>query len=170
MSTNDVSRDNWKYISRYMRENGYTVDAIQGTLLNLGKRIPLSTLYRNLEGITASSPEWEEKYTEPLSMYAILKKVLEYEEIEIPDSHSEPVSDYIVATISSSVPVFDLSGHRAALGISNNRRYSEEVGQDAGFEFFYPQGPNGSGIKTYIHRCNNQDREMMKLPVWSTDG
>jgi hypothetical protein len=158
----EVSRSNWKYIAKFLRSKGYTVDAIAGTLENLGNNIPLSTLYRNLEGVVCDSEEWEEKYTKPLKVYEVMRWVLDYGNPH-GDSHFSTISDNIVETMSSSIAVFDLTGSRPSRGVSTSRHYSEEVGYDSGFEFFYPQGSNGSGLKTYLHRCRNQDREMNKL-------
>jgi hypothetical protein len=177
----EENRSSWKYIARFLRSNGYTVDAIAGTLENLGKNIPLSTLYRNLEGVVCESEEWDEKYTKPLNVYQVMTWVLDYgnphEETRklSTDSHFSPISDNIVETMSSSVAALDLGGPPLAAGnashgeaspsVFDGHGFIEELGYDSGFEFFYPQGKNGSGLKTYLHRCRNQDREMSKLDV-----
>lgn len=159
-----MNRTNWKYIARFMRAKGYTVEAIEGTIANLGNTVSLRSIYRAIEGITPSTIEFNESLTKPLSMHAILLQVLEYEDESSTDCQKEDENPYIVGDCFS-----DDSLHAAldppVSRLRPARGDADDFYSTPGFTVYSPSGRR-TGVQSYLHRCSEQDREMRKTPSW----
>lgn len=149
------NRTNWRYIAKYMRAKGYTIEAIEGTLSNMGKTVSPRTIYRVTEGVKPVTVEFNESLTKPLSMYSILTEVLEYDTSW--DSEEDCQNETVLSTISReenndslfSLPELDLSGSPVP----------------PGFSVYSPTGRR-TGLQSYLYRCAEQDRRMQRLPEW----
>lgn len=140
------TKDDWKYVARTMRSKGFSIGSIVSTLENLGHVIPKRTLYDNLRGIFPDPPWVELGF--PLTEWEVATYILE---CEIPR-----VSDIELEGVSSIPAVFDL-------GIPDLADLPREQW------IYYPTSANGSGLKTYLHRCNRENRRETQVDAtWLT--